>query len=81
MLPLGDEPSKPNTSFTEATTQTVTPAVTNAEPVRCTTTPVGTEGENQYLLVVTASIGQLGLKSTRSGLKGSSTALHGRDTF
>ena len=36
MLPLGDEPSKPDTSSL---------AATDTEPVRCTTPPVGTEGE------------------------------------
>ena len=78
MLPLG---GKPNTSFTEATTQTISPAVTDTEPVRHTTPPVGTEGENWYLLVVSALIGQLSLESASNGLEGSLTALHGRDTF
>ena len=81
MLLLGDEPSEPDTSFTEATTQTISPAVTDAEPIRHTTPPVGMEGENQYLLVLTASIGQLSLESAGNGLEGSSTALHGGDTF
>ena len=81
MLPLGDEPSKPDTSFTEATTQTVSPATTDAEPIRHTTSPVGTEGENWYLLVITASIGQLSLESAGNGLEGSSTAPQGGDTF
>ena len=81
MLPLGNEPSKPDTSFREATTQTIPPAMTNAEPIRHTTPPVGMEGENQYLLVITASIGQLSLESAGNGLKGSSTALHGGDIF
>ena len=81
MLPLGDKPSKPNTSFIEASTQTFSPAVTDAEPVRCTTPPVGTEGENWYLLVVTALIGQLSLESASNGLKVSLTALHGGRYF
>ena len=78
---LADEPGKPNTGFTDASTQTISPAMTNAEPVRCTTPPVGTEGENWYLLVVTTSIGQLSLESAGNGLEGSLTALHGGDTF
>ena len=59
VLPLGSEPSKPDTGFTEATTQTVSLAVTDAEPIRCTTPLVGMEGETWYLLVGTTSIGQL----------------------
>ena len=46
ILPLGDEPSETNTGFTEATTQTVSLAETDTEPIRCTTPLVGTEGEN-----------------------------------
>ena len=80
MPPLGAEPGKPNTGFTEATTQTVSPAATDTEPVRHTTPPVGTEGEIWYLLVVTTLIGQLNLESTGNGLKGSSTAPCGGDT-
>ena len=81
MLPLVDKHGKPDTSFTEASTQTVSPAMTDAESVRCTTPPVGMEGENQYLLVVTTLIGQLSLESASNGLKGSLTALCGRDPF
>ena len=81
MLPLGDEPSKPDTSLTEATTKTISPVTTNAEPIRCTTPLVGMEGENQYLLVIAVSIGQLSLESTSNGLEGSSIAPHGGDTF
>ena len=78
MLPLA---SKPDTSFTEASTQTVFPAATNAEPTRCTTPPAGLEGEDQYLLVVTTLIGQLSLESAGNGLEGSLTALQGGHTF
>ena len=81
MLPLGDGPTKPDTGFTKATTQTISPAVTDAEPIRHTTPLVEMEGENWYLLVITASIGQLSLESAGSGLKGSSTAPCGGDTF
>ena len=81
MPPLGNEPSKPDTGFTEATTQTIFLATTDAEPIRCTTPLVGMKGENWYLLVVTTSIGQLSLESAGNGLEGSSTAPHGGDTF
>ena len=81
MPPLGNEPSEPDTDFIEDTTQTVFPATTDAEPIRHTTPPVGMEGENQYLLVITALIGQLSLESASNGLEGSSTALCGGDTF
>ena len=77
ILPLGNEPSKTNTGFTEATTQTISPAETDTEPIRHTTPLVGTEGENQYLLVVTPPIGQLSLESASNDIKGSSTALCG----
>ena len=81
MLPLGDEPSKPDTGFTESTNQTISPAMTHTEPIRHTTPPVGVEGENWYLLVITASIGQLSLDSASNGLEGSSTDLCGGNTF
>ena len=81
MPPLVDEHSKPNTGFTEASTQTVSPAMTNAESVRCTTPPVGMQGETWYLLVVTTLIGQLSLESTSNGLKRFLTAPCGGDTF
>ena len=80
MLPLGDEPSSTDTGFIEATTQTISLAATDTEPIRHTTLLGGMEGENQYLLVVTTSIGQLSLESASNGLKGSLTAPHG-DTF
>ena len=81
ILTLVDKHGKPNTSFTEASTQTISQATTNAESARCTTPPVGMEGENWYLLVVTALIGQLSLESACNVLEGSSTAPHGGDTF
>ena len=34
VLPLGDEPSELDTGFTEATTQTVSPAANDVEPIR-----------------------------------------------
>ena len=81
VLPLGNKPSELDTGFTEATTQTASPATTNVEPIRHITPPVGMEGENQYLLVVTASIGQLSLGSASDDLKESSTAPPRGDTF
>ena len=72
MPPFGNKPGKPNTG---------SPTVTNTEPARHTTPPVGTEGENQYLLVVITLIGQLSLESSSNGLKWSLTALWGGDIF
>ena len=46
--PLGNKPSELDTGFTEATTQTVSPAMTDIEPIRHITPPVGTERENWY---------------------------------
>ena len=80
ILPLGDEPSKTDTSFTEATTQTISLAETDTEPLRHTTPLVRVEGENWYLLVVTTSIGQLSLESASNGIEGSLTAPCGGDT-
>ena len=71
VLPLG---GKSDTSFTEATTQTISPTATNNESIKHTTPLVGMEGENWYLLVITASIGQLSLESASNGPKGSTTA-------
>ena len=81
MPPSGNKPSKTNTGFTEAATQTISPAATDTEPTRHTTPWVGTERENQYLLVVTILIGKLSLESAGNGLEGSSTAPCEGDTF
>ena len=81
MLPLGDKPGKPNTSFIEATTQTIPPAAADIEPVWHTTPLVGMEGENWCLLVVTTLIEQLSLESAGNGLEWSSTALCGGSIF
>ena len=81
MLPSGDKPRETDAGFTEAATQTVFLAATNTGPTRHTTPLVGMEGENWYLLVVTALIGQLSLESAGNGLEGSSTAPHEGDTF
>ena len=80
-LPLGDKPSEFDTSFTEATTQTVPLPQIDVKPIRHITPPVGMEGENWYLLVVTTSIEQLSLESTSNGPEESSTAPHRGDSF
>ena len=46
--------------FMENTTYTTSP-VADEDAARCTTPPSGTERENQYLLIVSASVGQLSL--------------------
>ena len=46
--------------FMETSTHTTSP-VAEEDMTRCTTPPSRTERENQYLLVVTASVGQLNL--------------------
>ena len=79
--PLGKKPSEHDISFTEATTETVSPATTDVEPIRRITPPVGIKGENWYLLVITTLIGQVSLESTGDDVKESSTALPRGDTF
>ena len=79
--PLGDEPGELDTSFTEATTQTASPAMSNVKLMRHITPPDGMEEENQYLLVITASIRQLNLGSAGIDIRESSTAPPGGDTF
>ena len=81
VLPLGNEPSKLDTGFTEATTQTASLAASCIEPLRHITLPDGMEEENQYLLVITALIRQLNLGSASDNLRESSTAPPGGDTF
>ena len=46
--------------FMETTTHTTCP-IAEEDMTRCTTPPSGTERENQYPLVITASVGQLNL--------------------
>ena len=46
--------------FMETTTHTTSP-IADEDVVRCTNPPSGTERENWYLLVITASVGQLSL--------------------
>ena len=47
--------------FMEATTHTASPIIADVDPPRCTTPRSGLEKENQYLLVITASLEQLSL--------------------
>ena len=79
--PLGDKPSEHDTSFTEATTQTASLAMSDAELTGCITLPDRMEEENWYVLVITTSIRQLNLESANNNLGESSTAPPGRDTF
>ena len=79
--PLGDEPSKHDAGFTEATTQTASPVMSDAEVTGHITLPDRTEEENWYVLVITAWIRQLNLGSVNNNLGESSTAQPGRDNF
>ena len=72
--PLGDEPSKLDTSFTEATTQTISPAANDVELIRHITPQNRIEEENQYLLVIMNSIKQLSLGSVGNDLRELSAA-------
>ena len=56
--------------FTEATTST-TLSTAEEDTSECTTLQPGTEGENLYLFVVTASVGQLNLGPHSDGPEGS----------
>ena len=48
---------------------------------RCTTPPSGTERENWYLLVITASVGQLDLGPSSDNPKRSAADPHDENTF
>ena len=56
--------------FTEATTST-TLSTAEEDMTECTNPLPGTEGENQYLFVVTASVGKLNFGPHGDGPKGS----------
>ena len=47
VLPLGNKPSEHDAGFTEATTQTASLAMYDAEPTGCITPPDRMEEENQ----------------------------------
>ena len=79
--PLGNEPSELDTSFTEATTQIVSPAANDVELIRHITPQDRMEEENWYLLVVMTSIRQLSLGSVGDDLRELSAAPPGGNTF
>ena len=65
----------------EATTQTASPAMSDVELTGPITPPDRTEEENQYVLVITASIWQLNFETADVDLGESVTASPGRDAF
>ena len=65
----------------EATTQTASPAMSNIELTRPITPQNRMEEENQYILVITASIQQLNLGADDVDPGELVTATPGRDTF
>ena len=66
--------------FMEATTHTASP-IADEDEARCTTPPSGTERENWYLLLITASAEQLSLGPSSNNPKRSTTDSHGGNTF
>ena len=80
-IPVGDQAVEQNTSFMEATTQTASPAMSNVELTRPITPLDRTEEENQYVLVITASIRQLNLETAGVDLPELVTASPGRGAF
>ena len=81
MPPLGEESSGLDTSFTEATTQTTSPAATDMDTVSHGNPPFGMESKTQYLLVITTSIEQLSLGPSGDNLERLSTAPSRGNTF
>ena len=76
--PIDNQPVEQNTSFMEATTQTISPAMSWVELTRPITPLDRMEEENQYILVITTSIRQVNLETTGIDLRESVTALPGR---
>ena len=68
-------------NFMEATTHTTSPIVADGDMARCTTLPSGTERENWYLLVITASVEQLSLGPSGNNPKRSTTDSPSGNTF
>ena len=62
------------------TTHTASP-IADEDVARCTTPPSGTERENQYLLVVTTSVGKLRLGPGGNNPERSTTDPHSGNTF
>ena len=66
--------------FMETTTVTASP-IAEEDVTRCTTPLSGTERENRYLLVVTASVGQLNLGPSGNNHERSTADPHDENTF
>ena len=66
--------------FMETTTHTTSP-IAEEDATRCTNPLSGTERENQYLLVITASVGQLNLGPSGNNPERSRTDAHDENTF
>ena len=79
--PLDNQPGKQNIHFMEAATQTTSPAMTNVELTGCIIPPDRTQEENQYVLVITASIRQLNLGTADDDLEELVTASPGQDDY
>ena len=78
---LGNQPVEQDASFMDATTQTTSPTMFNVEPTGPITPLDRTEEENQYVLVITASIWQLNLETADVDLRELVTASPGRDAL
>ena len=76
--PVDDQPVEQNTSFMDTTTQTTSPIMSGVELTRPIAPPDRMEEENQYVLVVIASIRQLNLENTSVDLGELVTASPGR---
>ena len=66
--------------FMETTTHTASP-IAEEDMTRCTTPPSGTERENWYQLVITASVGQLNFGPSGNNHKRSTADPHDENTF
>ena len=66
--------------FMETTTHTTSP-IADEDVARCTTQSSGTERENWYLLIITASVGQLSLGPSGDNPERSTTDSHSGDMF
>ena len=66
--------------FMETTTHSAS-TIPEEDVTRCTTPPSGTEKENWYLLVITASVGQLNLGPSGNNHKRSTANPHDENTF
>ena len=64
----------------EATTHTTSP-IAEEDVTRCTIPSSGTERENWYLLVISASVGQLNLGPSGDNPRRSAADVHDENTF